>query len=128
MKKIKRTKDMSEWARFIATDKNGYVYTFTEKPSMYITGWGNGGESRIVHKIHYCNNWEKSLRRIINKPTRKDLKMQIVIKDEIIKNINTLQGTQKKEIEELNKIINSLEQRILKDYPLNTKISWIYEN
>lgn len=80
MKTIKRTKEMTDCARYIATDKNGKIWWYHLKPVMTDILWyteKSSSGSRLEDFKPYCKNWEKSLRKITDKPTRKELFAEI---------------------------------------------------
>ena len=77
MKKIKRTKDMSDWSKYIATDKDGKIFEYDATDlhisdnTQWVFGGHNGNKYSILLIKPYCKNWEQSLRRITDKPARK---------------------------------------------------------
>jgi 5'(3')-deoxyribonucleotidase len=83
MKTIKRTKEMPKDAKFIAIDKDGKIHTYnTEHIKAYDCEWEMliKAEDCRYNRIKikpYCKNWRKSLRKITDKPTRKQLKARI---------------------------------------------------
>jgi len=100
MKTIKRTKEMPINAFWLAINSHGHAYTsrLIDEPILHRDlglGCSNDWQSYPL-KDGYCKNWEKSLRKIVDKPSKKD---------KLIEN-------QQKEIDSLLNIIDDIKKLI----------------
>jgi hypothetical protein len=84
IKTIQRTDEMSDWARYVATYENGRVLEFKHVPFAHIwcgsgSWWAHDNSKTFINnKVKYkAKNWESSLRKIIDRPTRKELHAEI---------------------------------------------------
>ena len=121
MKKIKRTKDMPDWAKYVAMDKNGQIFCYDatdlycNKKNYYIHQWGfsgkNGTKYRSISIKPYCKNWEKSLRKIVDKPKKSKLIKQQAKKIESLLDLIELK---RKTIQNLLQVIGAYEDGEMK--------------
>ena len=126
MKTIKRTESMPTWAKYTAIDKNGELNLYAHKNIEADKDEWIAKEhfSAMYEKLKsipdYKGNWEKSLRKITNKPTRKELHEEIAklnrtnnTNDVLLKNAYDKIDSQMVEIGELNNSEESAEISII---------------
>ena len=97
MKEIKQTKNMPNWAKYVAMDKNGEIYCYEKVEIINIDNtphFNNKSTNKTATEIFikpYCKDWRKSLRKIVDKQKKsKRIKQQakeIESKSTYIKNL-----------------------------------------
>jgi len=67
-KKITIEIELSDWAKFVATDAGGEIWEFEKEPKKYMDVWENscGGKARCryIAEIKPPKNWKDSLIRV----------------------------------------------------------------
>ena len=95
MKKYPRPESAPSWAKYIAQDRNGLIHYFNHKhiyADLSCSGmnqeWVCVDNKTIQYKAsnisEYCTDWKKSLRKLISRPSRKELHAEIAKLNRII--------------------------------------------
>jgi hypothetical protein len=96
MKKIKRTKEMPKWGTHILMNNGKTVYVVSVLKDGIIkpvgSSWTNCKYYKPIKIKPYCTDWTKSLRKITDKPTRKQLKARIKDLEEKEKKVKEFLG------------------------------------
>jgi hypothetical protein len=56
--------EIPDWANWLATDEDGLVFAFKDKPGIDGSVWCSQGEIHEVANVGDCPNWKETLERI----------------------------------------------------------------
>lgn len=63
--------DVSDWAKYIATDENGEVWEHKNKPKVVISLaiWSSSAAEQYLGSVDRCHDWKNSLQKVEDLPT-----------------------------------------------------------